>query len=287
MSPSRPSDWLLPRRHDTDRRGGLTRTLLPLLVATVAACGGNGEPANGAPQSEAAQSATEYDLALDLWLERNQPRRALEHALKATELDEDNARATHLVALLYLDFCRRDPKECRIDDAERFARAALDADEHFREAKNTLGVVLIHQQRYAEAIAVLRPLSEDILYQTPENAWGNLGWAYLEVGQIDEAVEALLRSTAVQPAFCVGHYRLGLAYETKGDLSSALSAFSRALEVDHPRCQELQVAYAARGRISLQLGRQDEAVSDLEQCVHLAKTTEAGRECAALLASIK
>ncbi len=229
----------------------------------------------------------EYDIATDLWVNRGQPRQALEHALQAIALDEENAEAEHLVALLYLDFCNRDANECHLDEAEKHARQALALRDDFREARNTLGVVLIHAKQYAKAIEVLQPLSQDILYQTPENAWGNLGWAYLENGQLDKAIEALLRSTAVQPDFCVGHYRLGLAYERKHDLDGAMSAYTRALEVDHPRCRALQVAYAARGKIALQLGRQDEAAKDLQQCVHLDKTTPAGRECSALLVSQK
>jgi tetratricopeptide (TPR) repeat protein len=229
----------------------------------------------------------EYDIATDLWVNRGQPRQALEHALQAVTLDDENAEATHLVALLYLDFCNRDPDECHLDQAEKHARLALSLRDDFREAKNTLGVVLIHAKRYPAAIAVLQPLSQDILYQTPENAWGNLGWAYLENGQTEKAIDALLRSTAVQPDFCVGHYRLGLAYERKRDLDGATAAYTRALEVDHPRCRALQVAWAARGKIAVQLGRQDDASKDLQQCVHLDKTTPAGRECSALLASQK
>lgn len=258
-----------------------------LAILGVSSCSESKPPAAHPSGSAAAQSVAEYDVAVDLWLGRKQPRQALEKALHAVELDDENAAANHLVALLYLDFCQRDAKECRFDEAERFARAALDADEQFREAKNTLGVVLIHQKRYAEAIEVLRPLSQDMLYQTPENAWGNLGWAFLESGRVDDAVDALQRSTAVQPSFCVGHYRLGVAYEKKKDPRAAIAAYTRALDVDHPRCKELQEAFAARGRLHIQLGRQDEGVRDLEQCVHLANGTETGRECAALLSSLK
>ncbi|HWZ88067.1 MAG TPA: tetratricopeptide repeat protein, partial [Polyangiaceae bacterium] len=152
-------------------------------------------------------SESEYDIARDLWLRRNQAREALAHALKAVELDDSNADAAHLVALLYLDFCSRGPAECRLGEAEKHARLALTDKPDFREAKNTLAVVLIHEKRYPDAIAVLTPLTEDILYQTPENAWGNLGWAYLEQGAFDRAIDALKRSVAAQPLFCVGSYR--------------------------------------------------------------------------------
>jgi type IV pilus assembly protein PilF len=244
------------------------------------------QAASGA-QSETSQSAAEYDLAADYWLKRDQPRVALDHALKAVRLDDENVEAQHLVALLYLDFCRRNMLECRLPEAEHHARRALAIKADFREATNTLGVILIHQKRHAEAIAILQPLTQDLLYETPENAWGNLGWAYLENKQPDLAIEALTRSTAVQPNFCVGYYRLGSAYVAKADFPSALQAFTRAVSVPDPRCKTLQEVYPARADVLVRLGRPEEARSDLVECVRLEKDTPAGRQCAGLLSGLK
>lgn len=238
-------------------------------------------------QDPERQSVAEHDLAADLWLRRNQPRQALEHALKAVELNDENADAAHLVALLYLDFCRRSADECRLSEAEKFGRRALEAKPDFREAKNTLGVVLVHEKKYDEAIRVLRPLAEDILYQTPENAWGNLGWAYLEKGDLDHAIEALKKSIAAQPNFCVGNFRLGLAYEKKSSPAAAVEAFTRAVETDHPSCRGLQEAFLGRARALLRLERPDEARADVDRCVQLDKRTAAGRECSALSNQLK
>lgn len=244
---------------------------------------GNGMPA----QDPERQSVAEHDIAADLWIHRNQPRQALEHALKAVELNDRNAEACHLVALLYLDFCRVSPDECHLQDAAHYAKMALDAKSDFREAKNTLGVILVHQKKYDEAIAVLRPLAEDILYQTPENSWGNLGWAYLEKGDLDHAIEALRRSVAAQPNFCVGNFRLGVAYEKKQSPAAAVEAYTRALETDHVECKRLQDAFAGRARALVLLGHRDEARVDLDKCVQLDKRTAAGRECGALLEKLQ
>ncbi len=259
-------------------------------VAACLAASACGPSASNPPmpaQDPERQSVAEHDLATDLWLRRNQPRLALAHALKAVELNDENAEAAHLVALLYLDFCRRSADECRLAEAEKYARKAVEIKPDFREAKNTLGVVLVHRKKYDEAIAVLQPLAEDILYQTPENAWGNLGWAYLEKGDLDRAIEALRRSIAAQPDFCVGNYRLGLAYERKQSPAAAVEAYTRAVETDQPSCKGLQDAYDGRARAMLRLGRTEDARSDLERCVQLDKRTAAGRECTALLGKLK
>jgi type IV pilus assembly protein PilF len=262
---------------------------LPLaLVACLAAAACSGGGANSpAGRDPVRMSESEYDVARDLWLRQGKTREALAHALEAIELDDENADAAHLAALLYLDFCRLDISECRLKEAERFARRALKLKADYREARNTLGVVLIHQKRYAEAVSVLKPLTADILYQTPENAWGNLGWAYLEQGQIDPAIDALRRSVAAQPQFCVGNYRLGQAHERKAQLVEAKDAYTRALETADPRCKGLQDAFAGRARVMAKLGQADAARSDLERCVGLDRRTPAGKECGAMLRKLK
>jgi Tfp pilus assembly protein PilF len=263
----------------------LRAVALSVLVASSLAAGCAGSNRGGG--DPVRQSESEYDIARDLWLRRGQTREALDHALRAVELDEENSEAFHLVALLYLDFCSRSPSECRLADAEKAARRALALNRDFREARNTLGVVLIHQKRPRDAVAVLRPLAEDILYQTPEKAWGNLGWAYFEAGDIDRAIDALRRSIAAQPLFCVGSYRLGLAYERRNELAPALAAFSRAVETRVPECGQLQDAWWGRARVAERLGQTDSIRADLERCIELSKTTETGKKCRSSLDKLK
>lgn len=255
--------------------------LLAHAAALLVACAG-GSTGEGA-KDPVRMSESEYDVARDLWLRRSSPRQALDHALKAVELNEENADAAHLVALIYMDFCSRNSGECRLPEAEKHARLALAAKGDYREATNTLGVILIHQKRYAEAIKVLKPLTQDILYETPENAWGNLGWAELEAGATDAAVESLRRSVAAQPLFCVGLYRLGLAYERRREDALAAETLTRALETPAPGCNGLQDAFAVRARVEQRLGNADSARADLERCAELSRKTETGKECSSML----
>jgi type IV pilus assembly protein PilF len=254
-----------------------------VLLAGLAGCHGGRGASAGNPER---QAESEYDLARDAFLNRHDPRAALGHAQKAVDLDDQNAEAAHLVALIYLYFCATSSVEdCRLSEAEKYARRAVAAKADFREAQNTLGVVLLQEKHYDDAIAVLKPLAGDILYPTPWDAWGNLGQAYLEKGQIDEAIDALRKSIAAQPEFCVGNYRLGLAYERKGDLNAAREALSRAVETNRPECRALQDAFEARARVLSKSNHCAEARGDWQRCKQIAAASPAGQRCASSLAS--
>jgi Tfp pilus assembly protein PilF len=253
-----------------------------LATGTSAACSAP-QPRTG---STDARALAEYDLARDAF-EHGRLREALGHVEAALRIDEENPDVHYLGAVILLQFCALDEAstDCRFSEAERHARAALAAAPDMRDAKNVLGVILVHEKRYDEAVALLKPLAEDILYASPEKAWGNLGWAYLMRGNTDEAIDALRRALAAQPLFCVGNYRLGLAYEKKGELNLAQEALTKAVETDRPECQRLQDAYAARARVLGRLNKTDDAHADLVRCRDVAPQTPTGKRCAAQLAS--
>ncbi len=236
-------------------------------------------------QSPERQAEAEYDLSREYFFKGN-PRVALDHALKATQLDERNAKALYWTAAIYLSFCSGDEglkaPDCKVKEAEKYARQALDRDATFRDARNMLGNVLILEENYKEAITALEPLTKDPSYNTPHLAWGNLGWAQVLEGRVDEGI-ASLRNAVTQPKFCVGFYRLGMAYEKKGDLPQAEQNLSQALQVDSPDCQNLQEAWRARAEVRLKLGRTPDACADLSKCRDLSGNTDAGKSCAQLL----
>ncbi len=260
---------------------------LPLALLSIAAstgCPSKGSQAPGA-QSVERQSDSEYDLARDLF-EKGNPRAALDHATKAITLNEDNDKAQYFVAVIHLSFCSTnrglEAVDCRLPEAEKHARAALKANAEFRDAKNLLGQILVNEKRCREAIPVLEPLTKDPAYVHPYFAWGNLGEAQLCDGQVDAAIVSLKNAVA-EPRFCVGHYRLGLAYEKKGDLPAAEASLGNALSAD-PQCETLQDAWWARSRIRKQLGN-PEWKKDCEKCRDISADTKTGKLCVQMLAT--
>ena len=257
------------------------------LAAVIAGCGGarGSDPEAPHAQSPEKQSAAEYDLGRDYFSKGN-PRTALDHALKAVELNDDNAKALYLTSAIYLSFCSTDlgfeTPDCKIGQAETYARAALKSEPQFRDARNLLGQVLILSKKYKEAIEVLKPLAADPAYASSFLAWGNLGWAQVLDGDVDDGINSL-KNAVTQPRFCVGFYRLGVAWEKKGDPVQAEQSFSSALAVDSPDCQALQDAWEARGRVRMKLKTVESARQDFEKCRDISAKSPTGRTCVALL----
>jgi len=252
---------------------------IAIALTLIAGCTSANKGQPGA-QSPERQSDAEYDIARDLFAKGN-ARMALDHVDKAIGLNEENDKAHYLRGGILLAFCTGprgfEGVECKLGEIEKSARAALKTNPDFRDAKNLLGQVLINEKKYKEAIAVLEPLTKDPAYIHPYFAWGNLGWAQVLDGQLDAGI-ASLRNAVTEPRFCVGHYRLGIGLEKKGDAGQAEQSFTSAVTAD-PQCADLQDAWEARARVRVKLGKSAEAKADYERCAEISKETSTGKIC--------
>jgi type IV pilus assembly protein PilF len=241
------------------------------------------------PKAEEADPRSQaiLDVAYDEFKAANF-RASLSHVVESLEIDEANADAAYLGALIHMAFCERDAasSDCRYEDIERYARRALQLRPDMRDARNVLGVALVFQKRFDDAIDTLKPLTQDILYASPQYAWGNLGWAYLERGDYALAVDALSRAVAAQPKFCVGRYRLGVAFLKTGKLEQARKQLTQVVEAPEPQCRALQDAWESRGQVALLQRDIEGARADFERCTQFEPETPTRRRCAQALARL-
>jgi type IV pilus assembly protein PilF len=260
------------------------RNLLAIGLCAVAAvaCA----PESRTPQTQASperQADSEYDLARDAFY-KGRLREALDHAERANTLDDQNAKALYFTAVIYLGFCSSEgmaSPDCRLKTAEELSRKALEVEDRFRDARNMLGQILILEEKYAEAMKTLEPLTKDPAYGANYLAWGNYGWAQVKSGRVDDGIISL-RNSVTEPRFCTGDYRLGMAYEQKGDLVAAEKSFSDAVLVPSADCQSLQDAWFERGKVRQKLGNTPDAMGDYARCREISVKTDTGKECAKL-----
>jgi tetratricopeptide (TPR) repeat protein len=151
--------------------------------------------------------------------------------------------------------------------AEEACRGALRASPDDPLATSLLGAVLLAQQRYAEASAVLAELIE---HEPQERShWLNLGTAYRGLGRLDQALAAYGHAASLGPSDVGLLFNLGLTHLDRNDYASARAVLEKAHGLD-PDDPEVCLRYAQACYHSL---HNDEAVAVLRSWRALASLT--------------
>jgi tetratricopeptide (TPR) repeat protein len=131
----------------------------------------------------------------------------------------------------------------KIEEAMQLLERSYELDNSGEDAALNLGGAYILAKKFAQAVAILEPLSEKV----PDNPmiWTNLGAAYLgnPVLAKDEdqqnAIIAFKQAIELDPVAPNVAYNLGLIYHDRQDTEEALYWFQRALEAN-PADQDAQ-----------------------------------------------
>jgi tetratricopeptide (TPR) repeat protein len=131
-------------------------------------------------------------------------------------------------------------------------------------AWNNLGLLATREGRTAEAI----PYFEQALRLSPDHliALDNLGNAYRQQKQWDEARRVLERAVAVGPEDPEANYSLGMVFAQMDDNDRAQEYLKRAMKF-RPAYPE---ALNNLGVLYLRTRRRDEAVASFEECIRVA-----------------
>jgi tetratricopeptide (TPR) repeat protein len=90
------------------------------------------------------------------------------------------------------------------------------------------------------------------------------GLAYVHVLAYDRAIADYDKATQIAPGYAWAFGNLGLAYEKKGDLEKAVTAYDSAIRVPGNA-----LAYCYRGLALAKQGKNTQAARDLEDCIGL------------------
>jgi len=149
-------------------------------------------------------------------------------------------------------------------DSETLFRHALAVTENNAVAENNLGIALVYQGRFDEAIehhrcaVEFKPGRADAHYSlgvallrdgqpyeaVPEferalaidrnhaQAHSNLGAALIQLGDSPDAVTHLIQALAIEPDYAQAYNNLGMAYSLQGRLDDSVGEFRKAVQID-------------------------------------------------------
>jgi type IV pilus assembly protein PilF len=179
---------------------------------------------------------------------------ALEELTIAAAIDPDYAPAlsTRGLVLYYV-------KE--FDSAEKDLLRALSLDERNPEIANNYGWFLCETGRVKESLEYFERAYKNPMYQTPANAYLNMGACYLKLGKIDQADDVLHRSLRLMPENPKALYHLADVYYRRGNHDAAKKQLMEASRLVEPGPEMLWLSL----RVERQLGNQEEEQSLLAQ----------------------
>jgi tetratricopeptide (TPR) repeat protein len=192
--------------------------------------------------------------AVKVW-HRGDIARAAQLALAATEADETNAQAFHVLALAlermghghkalvtFEHAFALDPNDSDLllnlglsawnkkmtEGALRMFRLFIDARPDSPLGYNNLGMVQCEMGQASIAIETLR----SAIYRMPAEPmlWNSLATVLAENGRAEESIQFYQEAIRLDPAFSRPYHNLGFAYSHLGRLEEALECYDSALE---------------------------------------------------------
>ena len=119
----------------------------------------------------------------------------------------------------------------RIGPAIEAMKKAVELDPMNSTVQEQLLRTLLELERYDEAIST----SKQLLKTSPRNLFARdiMGVAYLQQGCLDKALKVTNELIRLAPTDSAHHFKKAVLLQQKGEISSAMDAYLRVLEMDH------------------------------------------------------
>ena len=146
--------------------------------------------------------------------------------------------------------------------AKENCEIALKYRTDYPEANMALGMMLLEEGKYPEALESFKKAAKDDLYREAYIAWNNIGYIYIQMDKFAEAEEALHRSIILSPYpySCLAESNLGELRSRQKRYSEAIKGYQKAIEL----CPDLARAHRLLGLEYNRQGRIKDACREFE-----------------------
>lgn len=168
---------------------------------------------------------------------------ALQEMLKAEALAPEDSDIQNCLGLIYMG-------KKRIDLAINHFNKALDLSPNYTAARNNLATAYLAEEKWDQAIEALQKVLTDMLFTTSHFPLSNMGWAYYNKKQYDQAEKYYKEALSYQPKYVIAMRGLAKTYIAMNKIPDALSILEKALSITPrfaPLYMELGEAYTASG----------------------------------------
>jgi len=231
--------------------------LLAVSLALLAGC--------AASEQEKQKASLHFRLGSE-YLQRGDSSSALREFLEAEKLTPNNASVQFGLGSAL-------NAKGRFQDGLQHYRKALESDPRFTEVHIALVSTYLELGQLDDAIKEFEITLRDLLYLTPFFVENNLGWAYYKKGDLPRAIEHYKKALSMKPDFGLAYYNLGLAYKDSKQTEEAIAAMRSAIF----QVPNLLDAHLQLGILSFNAGIRDQARKAFEEVVRLAPRSDSAR----------
>lgn len=207
---------------------------------------------------DARRAASRLDIGAD-HLKQGRAALALREFMAAEQGDPNNPRIQYALGEAYLAQGKR-------EDSERHYRRSLELSPEFHDARLSLSVLLILEERYAEASAECEQLLDDPTYPSPWSALANLGFSELKQGRLGVARKHLELAREYRKEYWPATLSLSQLELQEGHRLEAIALLREVLELEPGPAVEAEANYRI-AEIYISLGRREQAVGHLSAAV--------------------
>jgi len=168
--------------------------------------------------------------------------------------------------------------------AETHVKKALQIDPKYSDARNNLGRIYIEIARYNDAINELTQVVKDLTYSTVEKAYVNLGLAYLKKGDSSTTIQNFRKAIDANNKFCPAHNYYGQALFALQKYELSVDSFELALKLCNNDYDE---AHYYSGLSNYKIGQKEKATARLEEVIKMYPDSEWATKAKAMLKIIR
>jgi type IV pilus assembly protein PilF len=194
---------------------------------------------------------------------------ALRELLESVEMDPNDPVTHYYLGIAYT-------KKKQIDKGVFHYQKAIALKPNYSQAKNNLGAAYLDNQDWDAAIVCFKEVVEDLLYPTPHFPLANLGWAYYNKRDYQQAEFYYRKAIDIQPNFIVAISGLGHTCLALGRYPDAIDAFEKAV-VFGARFPQLHFQLAQAYELT---GQREKALLAYGRVIELAPNTDLARDAA-------
>jgi Tfp pilus assembly protein PilF len=232
---------------------------LTLLLSLPLASGCATSSARRAEQElDARKAVSHLDIGSD-HLSQGRQALALREFMAAEKLDPKNPQVQNALGEAYLAQGKR-------VESEAHYRRAIELFPDYHDARLSLAVLLILEERYPEAALLCSALIEDPTFPAPWRALANLGFAELQQGELHAARQHLELAREYQKDYWPATLSLAQIELKEGHRREAIALLREVLELDPGAAVAAQANYQI-AEIYISLGQRDQAVAHLSTAV--------------------